>query len=77
MNRLKTNSRAASTQVSKEDARLTEMVNELLVSKPATIKKEPLVIDLKEYVRSGKASVSVPGINKLKAIQDFLNARRY
>jgi hypothetical protein len=35
MTRLKTNSRAASTQASKEDARVTEMTNGLLVSKPA------------------------------------------
>ena len=67
------NSRAASTS----EARVTEMVNGLLVSKPA---KEPVVIDLQEYARSGKAGcpASVPGINinKLKVIQDFIN-RRY
>jgi hypothetical protein len=39
MTRLKTNSRAAST---KDDARVTEMINGLLVSKPATLKKEPV-----------------------------------
>ena len=41
--RLKTNSRVASTP----NARVTEMVNGLLVSKPT--KKEPVVIDLQEY----------------------------
>jgi hypothetical protein len=73
MTRLKTNSRAAST---KDDARVTEMINGLFVSKPATIKKEPVVIDLQEYARSGKAAASVQGINKLKEIHDFIN-RRY
>ncbi len=72
MTRLKANSRAASTQ----DARVTEMVNGLLVSKPA--KKEPVMIDLQEYARSGKAanaSGSFQDINKLKAIQDFINGK--
>ena len=32
------------------------MINGLLVSKPSTIKKEPVVIDLQEYARSGKAA---------------------
>ena len=48
------------------------MVNGLLVSKPA--KKEPVVIDFQEYARSGKAAASVPGINKMKAIQDFIRS---
>jgi hypothetical protein len=75
MTRLKTSSssRAASTQ---DDARVTEMINGLLVSKPATIKKEPVVIDLQEYARSGKAAASVQGINvnKMKAIHDFIKS---
>jgi hypothetical protein len=73
MTRLKTNSRAAS--LSTRDARVTEMINGLLVSKPATIKKEPVVIDLQEYARSSKAAAtaSVQGINKLKEIHDFIN----
>ena len=48
MTRLRANSREASTS----DARVTEMVNGLLVSKPA--EKEPIVIDLQQYARSGK-----------------------
>jgi hypothetical protein len=50
MTRLKANSRAASTP---DDARVTEMINGLLVSKPA--KKQPEVIDLQEYAKSRKA----------------------
>lgn len=72
MTRLKANSRAASTQ----DARITEITNGLLVSKQT--KKEPEVIDLQEYAKSGKsASVSGFGINKVKEIADFMNARNY
>jgi hypothetical protein len=48
------------------DARVTEMVNGLLVSKPA--KKEPEVIDLQEYAESRTGSISGCGINKIKAI---------
>ena len=34
------------------------------------------MIDLQEYARSGKAAAaSVPGINKLKEIQDFINGK--
>ena len=43
-------SRAASSE-----ARVTEMVNGIMVSKP--LKKEPVVIDLQEYARSGKAAL--------------------
>ena len=60
MTRVKMNSRAASSP----HARITEMVNGLLVSKPA--KKEPVVIDLQEYARSGKAAASVQVSIKLK-----------
>ena len=74
MTRLKTNSREAS---SSSDARITVMDNGILVSKPlaTTIKKEPVVIDLQEYARAGNLA-SLPGINinKLKAIQDFINS---
>ena len=64
-------SRAASTRVQK-DTRVTEMINGILVSKAAS-SKEPVVIDLQEYAKSRKR-VSVPGINKLKSIQDFINS---
>ena len=63
-------SRAASSE-----ERVAEMINGLLVSKPATTKKEPVVIDLQEYAKSGKAAASVKGINKLKVIQDFINGK--
>ena len=57
-------SRAAST-----NARVTEMVNGLLVSKPVAT-KEPEIIDLQEYAKQIKSNAaSVPGINKLKVIQ--------
>ena len=78
MNRVKGNSRAAST---KEDAIVTEIVNGLIVSKPAkkieyliTKEKnesEPILIDLQQKSKAG----SVAGINKMKAIQDFINSR--
>ena len=77
MSRLKTNSssRAASTK----DARVTEMINGLLVSKSASSKKEsePVIIDLQEYAKSRKgvsSNASVPGINKLKVIHDFIKS---
>ena len=74
-------SRAAS--VPKEDAIVTEVVNGLIVSKPAkkieylssedsTAQKEPIVIDLQQHAKS-KAG-SVPGINKLKVIHDFIRS---
>lgn len=58
MTRVKANSRAASSGIEQDDARITEMVNGLIVSKPAkrieylstTEKKEsePIVIDLQK-----------------------------
>ena len=76
-------SRVASTP-SKQDARVTEIINNVLVSKPA--KKieyvgnetkqtsEPEIIDLQEYARSGKAA-SVAGIsNKLRMIHSFISS---
>ena len=66
MNRLKVSSKTASTTGS----RITEMINGLLVSK--ALKKEPVVIDLQEYARSGKAAATTPDINKLKVIHDFI-----
>jgi hypothetical protein len=50
-----------------------------LVSKPPA-KKKPGVIDLQEYAKSSKAgSVSNQGINKVKAIHNFIssNGRRF
>ena len=74
MTRLKANSRAASTK----DARVTEMINGMLVSKVASsTSKEPEIIDLQEYAKSRKgvfSNASFPGINKLKAIHDFLRS---
>ena len=87
MTRLKANSRAASTQ---DYARVTEMINGLLVSKPAkkieevteaktTTTNEPKVWNLiahgpiLQQQQENKAA-SVPGINKIKAIQDFINS---
>jgi len=70
MTRLKAKSRAASsTELPEAERRVTEMINGLLVSKPA---KEPEVIDLQEYAKS--AAASVPGINKLKVIHDFIRS---
>ena len=77
------NSRAASTQTEQQDAIVTEIVNGLIVSKPAkkiidisesktSNQSEPEIIDLQEYARSGKAA-SVHGINKVRAIHDFIN----
>jgi hypothetical protein len=138
MTRLKANSRTASTKeegTERSEARVTEMINGHLISKPAKKvtnivdvkeqeqeqQKEPIVIDLqkskagsevtttkshyydmslpstgdqvykcglhefetknltefKGHVEdhgSKAASISVPGINKLKAIQDFISS---
>jgi hypothetical protein len=87
MTRLRANSRAASTstQISEtiDDARVTELINGVLVSKPAKKvtdlsnqeqqESEPEAIDLQEYARSGKAA-SVTGISKIKAIHDFISS---
>jgi len=72
-------SRAASSSVPKEDAIVTEIVNGLIVSKPAKKieyigepkESEPIVIDLQAKSKAG----SVPGINKLKTIRDFINGK--
>ena len=72
-------SRAASSGIEKEDAIVTEIVNGLIVSKPAKKieylstrnESEPIVIDLQQHAKS-KAG-SVPGINKLKVIHEFYN----
>ena len=48
------------------DARVTDLTDGLLVSKPT--KKEPEIIDLQEYVRSGNAAATVQSINKTKVI---------
>jgi hypothetical protein len=74
MSRLKGNSRsrAAST-----NARVTQMINGLLVSKP--IMKEPEITILNDSWDNDKNRVqsqaaSAPGINKLKAIHDFIKS---
>ena len=70
-----TNGRLKSSRAaSSAEARVTEMVNGLLVSKPAN-PKEPVVIDLQECAKSKSRKASVPNINKLKAIQDFINGK--
>ena len=67
----------------KEDAIVTEIVNGLIVSKPAKRvehiaetkernESKPIVIDLQEHSKSKAASV--PGINKLKVIHDFISS---
>ena len=68
MTRLRANSRAASTKY----ARVTEMINGILVSKAAS-SKEPVVIDLQEYAKSRK-EVSFQGINKLRVINNFIRS---
>ena len=84
MTRLKANSRSASTP----DARVTEMINGLLVSKQAKKIEEVEVTEAKTTTTKGldltkdgpvlqSKAVSFPGINKVKEIHDFLNASRY
>jgi hypothetical protein len=64
-------SRAAS--VTRDDVRVTEIINGVLVSRPAaTIKKEPEVIDLQEYAKSKAASVQGINNNKAKVIANFI-----
>ena len=67
-------SRLSSRAASSAEAIVTEMVNGLLVSKP-TNPKEPIVIDLQECAKTKSRKASVPKINKLKAIQDFINGK--
>ena len=59
--------RAASSGIQKEDVMVTEVVNGLIVSKPA---KKIEYIGEGIYAKSRAASV--PGINKLKVIHDFI-----
>ena len=76
MTRLRANSRAASSSSGKDATEIIVMEG-LIVSKPiASKKKGPEVIDLQEYARSVKASASVAavGINKIKAINDFIRS---
>ncbi len=87
MTRLK--SRAASTE-SKDDVRITEMVNGVIITRPAKKFEE---INTNNESKSGQAIVepqvwnltrqgpvleskaaSVPGINKMKAIHDFIRS---
>jgi hypothetical protein len=78
MTRLKSNSRAAS---SKDDVRVTEIINGVITTRPArkvtnlesnaTEEKEPIITLLGG--QTSKAG-SVPGINKLKAIHDFIKS---
>jgi hypothetical protein len=84
--RLKANSRAASAST-KDDAIITEMVNGFIVSRPA--KKieyisepapkasEPKVWNLNKdgpVLQQESKAASVPGINKLKVICDFIRS---
>ena len=91
-NKANSRSRAASTQESKDDARVTEIINGLLVSKPAkkieevteaktTRTKEAQVWKLtpqgpvlEQQEQQESKAASVPGINKLKAIHDFIRS---
>ena len=68
-----------SSIIPKEDAIVTEIVNGLIVSKPAKKieylsteknESEPVVIDLQEHAKSKAGSVN--GINKLKVIHNFI-----
>jgi hypothetical protein len=89
MTRLKTNSRAASTQVTKDAARVPEMTHGLLDTKPAkkieevteaktTKEAQPHVWSLTKQgpvLQQASKAASVPGINKIKAIHDFINGK--
>ncbi len=84
MTRLKANSRAAS--IPKHDVLVTEIVDGLIVSKPAKkieylsepqkIEQEAKVWNLTKDgpILESKAA-SVPGINKIRVIQDFINGK--
>ena len=87
MTRLKanSNSRAASSQGPKEDVMITEVTNGLIVTRPAKkieylfetekTEQEAQVWNLTKDgpVLQSKAA-SVPSINKLKAIHDFIRS---
>ena len=62
--RLQANSIGALTQTSKDDTRVTEMINGILGSRQAKNESKPQVIDIQEYVKPDKAaSVSKFTIN--------------
>ena len=83
-------SRAASSQQQepREDERITEMINRVLVSRPARkytdlsskqetheSDSEPVVIELGGNSKAG--SVSSRGINEVKELFDFISGNRY
>jgi len=80
MNRVKANSRAAST----EDKRITEVVNGIITTRP--IKKieylntEPSTKESEqgpEIIELTKSKAGSVQVNKLREIHDFMNRRRY
>jgi len=83
MNRIRGSRVASTPSKEKDDARVTEIINGVLVSKPTKKVEQvrnktmqtskPEIIDLQEYARSGKAA-SVPGINKLRVIHNFISS---
>ena len=50
------------------------MSNGVLISRYAVWEKEPKIIDLQEYAKSKAGSVGGSGINKVKAINDFIKS---
>ncbi len=90
MTRLKANSRAASTETeAKEDTMITEVHDGLIVTRPS--KKIEYLSEPAQTQQESKAQVwnltkdgpvpeskaaSVPGINKLKVIHDFISSNK-
>lgn len=80
MTRLRANSRAASSQAPREDAMITEVLNGLIVTRPAkkiehiseakpSKEAQPQIWNLTKdgpVLQSKAGSMSVPGINKLR-----------
>ena len=90
MTRLRANSRAASTQEPKQDVMITEVTDGLIVTRPAkkieyisepapkTSEQESQVWNLTKdgpVLQQYSKAASVQGINKIKAIHDFIRSK--
>ena len=85
MTRLKANQSRAAASTPKDDVMITEMINRVIVTRPAKKYQEitetsttPQVIDLQDYAatqsQSKAGSVNPVQVNKMKVINDFIRS---